>query len=78
MSIEKMPDGVFVTDNRTRRVPGVVRTTPALESGGYARPIATLHYPLRVVTPASIVRTLVAGYPPASMLPHLKALDQST
>ncbi len=61
-SIEHMPDGVFVTDDERTAyliVAGsLLRWTPA----GYQRPTAALQYPVRVMTPASIVRTLKAGY----------------
>jgi hypothetical protein len=61
-SIEQMPDGVFVTDDeRTAYLilaGGLLRWTPA----GYERPTAPLEYPVRVLTPASVVRTLAAGY----------------
>ena len=76
-SIEKMPDGVFVTDDEHEAylvLSGrLLRWSPA----GYERPIATLHYPLRVVTPASIVRTLAAGYPAGIHASAFAALDQS-
>jgi hypothetical protein len=61
-SIEQMPDGVFVTDDeRTAYLilnGGLLRWTPA----GYERPTAPLEYPMRILTPASVVRTLGAGY----------------
>jgi hypothetical protein len=61
-SIEDMPDGVFVTDDdRTAYLilgGGLLRWTP----GGYERPTSPLQFPMRVLTPASIVRTLAAGY----------------
>lgn len=61
-SIEQMPDGVFVTDDdRTAYLilaGELLRWSPA----GYERRTASLEYPVRVLTPASIVRTLAAGY----------------
>lgn len=61
-SIDDVPDGVCVTDDEREAylvVGGqLVRWTPA----GYERPTAALHYPARVLTPPSIVRTLAAGY----------------
>ena len=76
-SIESMPDGVFVTDDEQDAYlvlsEQLLRWSPA----GYERPIATLHYPLRVVTPASIVRTLAAGYPAGIHASAFAALDQS-
>ncbi len=63
-SIEELPDGVFVTadEQNAYLVLGhqLLRWTPA----GYevsAMPI--INYPLSVLTPTSIVRTLTAGYP---------------
>jgi hypothetical protein len=62
VSIENMPDGVFITDDdRTAHLVlagQLLRWTPE----GYERPTAPLHYPVRVLTPASVVRTLAAGY----------------
>jgi len=62
MSIENMPDGVCVTDDgRTAYLilaGGLRRWSP----GGYEVPKASLQYPVRVLTPASVVRTLAAGY----------------
>lgn len=61
-SIQNMPDGVFVTnDDRTAYLivaGGLLRWTAA----GYERPPALLEYPLRILTPASVVRTLAGGY----------------
>jgi PAS domain-containing protein len=62
ISIEHLPDGVFVTDDD--RTPYLIlagqflRWSPA----GYERPTAALQYPARVLTPVSVVRTLAAGY----------------
>ncbi|HEY9465596.1 MAG TPA: hypothetical protein VIR54_21015 [Vicinamibacterales bacterium] len=61
-SIENMPDGVFVTDDgRTAYLivaGGLRRWSPQ----GYEVPTAPLQYPVRVLTPASVVRALAAGY----------------
>jgi hypothetical protein len=63
LSIENLPDGVFVTDDdhTAYLVVGgqLQRWTPA----GYERTTATLRYPARVLTPASVVRAVAAGYP---------------
>ena len=63
MSIENMPDGVFVTDDEHNAflVLGgrLLRWSPA----GYERAAASLENSLRVLTPGSVVRTLSAGYP---------------
>jgi hypothetical protein len=61
-SIENLPDGVFVTDDdRTAYLiirGGCLRWSPS----GYDRRTAPPHYPVRVLTPPSIVRALAAGY----------------
>jgi len=63
MSIENLPDGVFVTDDEHDAYlvlsDQLLRWSPA----GYERAIAALEYPVRILTPASVVRTLAAGYP---------------
>jgi hypothetical protein len=63
MAIENLPDGVFVTDDEhdTYLVLSnhVLRWSPA----GYERAIAALQYPVRILTPPSVVRALAAGYP---------------
>ena len=62
ISIANLPDGVFVTDDgRTAyliRAGGLRRWSP----GGYEVSTAPLQYPVQVLTPASVVRTLAAGY----------------
>jgi len=62
ISIQNLPDGVFVTDDdRTAYLilgGGLRRWSPS----GYEVPTAPLQYPVRVLTPASVVRTLAAGY----------------
>jgi hypothetical protein len=62
ISIEHLPDGVFVTDDdRTAYLilaGGLRRWSPS----GYEVPTAPLQYPVRVLTPESVVRTLAAGY----------------
>ena len=61
-SIDHMPDGAFVTDDEHNAylvlAGQLLRWSPA----GYERPTTTLQYPARVLTPASVVRTLAAGY----------------
>jgi hypothetical protein len=62
--IENLPDGVFITsDEQTAYLVfrnKLLRWSPA----GYGYPPAhTIRYPARVLTPASVVRTLAAGYP---------------
>jgi hypothetical protein len=63
MSLEKMPDGVLVTDDESNAylvlAGQLLRWSPA----GYQIPTTSLRYPVRIMTPASVVRTLAAGYP---------------
>jgi hypothetical protein len=62
MTIENLPDGVVVTGDEQSAylvlAGQLLRWSPA----GYERPTAPLRYPARVLTPASVVRTLAAGY----------------
>ena len=71
-SIESLPDGVFVADDEDNAylvlAGQLLRWSPA----GYEPPTTTLQYPARVLTPASVVRTLAAGYSPGL---HDSALD---
>ena len=63
MSIDGMPDGVFVTDDERTAYLVVAGRLLRWSPAGYERPTARLNFPVRVVTPASVVRTLAAGYP---------------
>jgi len=63
-SIENLPDGAFVTDDEQIAYlvlkDQLLRWSPA----GYEHlPMHTVRYPVRVLTPASVVRTLALGYP---------------
>lgn len=63
-SIEDLPDGVFVTDDE--QTPYLVLGKQLLRwsPDGYQHPpVPTIRFPARVLTPASVVRTLAAGYP---------------
>jgi hypothetical protein len=63
VSIEHLPDGVFVTDDEHTAYLVVggqhLRWSPA----GYEQSGVPLQFPVRTLTPASVVRTLAAGYP---------------
>src|SRR5688572_22803835 len=76
MSIESLPDGVFVADAEHNAYlvwsGQLLRWSPA----GYARPTAPLHFPARVLTPASVVRTLAAGYPAGIHDSALETMDR--
>jgi hypothetical protein len=62
-SIENLPDGAFVTDDEQNAF--LVRKNKLLhwDPAGYElSPISDIRFPVRVLTPASVVRTLKAGY----------------
>ena len=75
-SIENMPDGVFITDDEHNAylvlAGQLLRWSPA----GYERPTAPLQYPARVLTPASVVRTLATGYAAGILGSAFEALEQ--
>jgi hypothetical protein len=63
-SIENLPDGVFVTDDE--QIAYLVLRNQLLRwsAAGYEHPpVRIIRYPIRVLTPASVVRALAAGYP---------------
>jgi hypothetical protein len=62
MSIENLPDGVFVTDDGRTAYLILAGGLRQWSAGGYGLPAAPLQYPVQVLTPASVVRTLAAGY----------------
>ncbi|HSD84455.1 MAG TPA: hypothetical protein VLG46_11375 [Anaerolineae bacterium] len=63
-SLEELPTGTFVTDDEHSaylvRGHQLLRWAP---EGYEDSSMQVIHYPLRVLTPASIVRALAAGYP---------------
>ncbi len=62
MSIENMPDGVFVTDDERHAYLILAGQPLRWSAAGYEVPPRVLQYPARVLTPDSVVRTLAAGY----------------
>jgi hypothetical protein len=72
-SIEELPDGTFITDDERSAYlvlrHQLLRWAPA---GYEGPPTQAVNYPLKLLTPASIMRTLVAGYPVGI---HPSALD---
>ncbi|GAK56988.1 hypothetical protein GobsU_03584 [Candidatus Vecturithrix granuli] len=63
-SIEHLPDGTFVTDDE--HIAYLVLRNQLLRwrPFGYEHPpVRIIRYPVRVLTPASVVCTLAAGYP---------------
>jgi hypothetical protein len=77
MSIEHMPNGVFVSDDERNAYLVVAGRLLHWSPAGYERPTAPLQYPVRVLTPASIVRTLAVGYSAGIHDSACEALDQS-
>jgi hypothetical protein len=63
-SIAALPDGVFITDDEQAAYlvlnHRLWRWTPAGYEDTARQP---MNYPARILTPASVVRTLIAGYP---------------
>jgi hypothetical protein len=78
LSIENTPDGVFVADAEDNAYlvwsGQLLQWSPA----GYQRPMAPLRYPVRVLTPASVARTLAAGYVAGVHDSASKVLGRST
>ncbi len=77
-SIENLPDGAFVTDDEQIAClvlrNQLLRWSPA----GYEHPpVRTIRYPVRVLTPASVVRTLAAGYPVNIHSSAFQGIEQS-
>jgi hypothetical protein len=77
LSIENTPDGVFVADAEDNAY--LVWSGQLLHwsSARYQRPTAPLRYPARVLTPASVARTLAAGYQAGIHDSALKTLGRS-
>ena len=64
LTIEKLPDGVFISDDEQNAY--LVLNNKLLHwcPAGYEHPpVAAIRYPARILTPASVVFTLAAGYP---------------
>jgi hypothetical protein len=77
-SIEDLPDGAFVTDDEHIAYLALrsqlLQWTPA----GYEHPpMRTIRYPVRVLTPASVVRTLATGYPVSIHSSAFRGIEQS-
>ena len=63
-SIENLPDGVFVTDDEHIAYLVLRERLLRWSPGGYAHPPpGTVRYPVRLLTPPSVVQALAAGYP---------------
>ena len=63
-SLENLPDGAFVTDDEQNAYLVWKNQFLRWVAVGYEHPpVGTIRYPVRVLTPASVVRTLAASYP---------------
>ena len=62
MSIEHMPDGVFVTDDDVTAYLILAGRPLRWSPSGYELPTTPLQYPVRILTPASVVGALAVGY----------------
>lgn len=63
-SIENLPDGTFVSDDEQYAYLVLGNRLLCWNPAGYEPlPYFTIRFPVRILTPASVVRTLAAGYP---------------
>ena len=63
-TIENLPDGAFITDDEQTAYLVLKNKLFRWSPSGYDRgPDTAIHYPARILTPASVVHTLAAGYP---------------
>jgi hypothetical protein len=75
-SFDELPDGTFVTDDELNAYLVLDHQILHWSPAGYEYPAKqAIRYPARVLTPASIVHTLAAGYPVAV---HSSAGDRPT
>ena len=77
-SIESLPDGAFVTDDEQNAYLVWKNLLLRWDAVGYDQlPERTIRYPVRVLTPASVVRTLAAGYPVSIHSSAFQDIEQS-
>lgn len=77
-SAGKLPDGSFVTDDEENAYLVVRKQLLLWSPAGYERPAKrAIRFPARVMTPASVVRTLAGGYPVSLHPSALQAIGQS-
>jgi hypothetical protein len=63
-ALDDLPEGTFVTDGEHRAYVVLKQRLVEWSPAGYNSPAAhVINFPVRVLTPSSIVRTLAAGYP---------------
>ena len=78
-SVGDLPDGTFVTDDEHHAYLVLRRLLLQWSPAGYECPRKRdINLPLRVVTPASLVRTLGAGYPVSIHCSALQAIGRSS
>jgi hypothetical protein len=77
-SIESLPDGAFVTDDEQSAFLVLRGKLLRWSPGGYEHPpLRTIRYPVRVLTPASLVRAMAAGYPAGIHPSAIQILEQA-
>ena len=77
-SIDNLPDGTFVTDDEQTAYLVLRNQLLPWSPSGYESPVTRdIGFPARVLTPASVVRTLDAGYEVGLHSSALLALEQS-
>jgi hypothetical protein len=63
-AFKDLPDGVFITDDEQSAYLVLRKNLLRWNPAGYERvPDSAIRYPARILTPASVVLTLAAGYP---------------
>jgi hypothetical protein len=78
-SVGDLPDGTFVTDDEHNAYLVLRKLLLRWSPAGYEDPVKRdINLPLRVVTPASVVRTLCAGYPVSIHSSALQAIGRSS
>ena len=76
-STDNLPDGTFVTDDEEHAYLVLKNQLLRWSPAGYEHPVErVIHYPIRVLTPDSVVRTLAAGYPVNIHASALQAIGQ--
>jgi hypothetical protein len=74
-SIDELPNGTFLSDNGSDAYVVLNGKLRLWKPGGYEiDPSTTLSFPARILTPASIIKTLSKGYPAAF---HWSAFDEA-
>jgi hypothetical protein len=77
-SIENLPEGAFVTDDEQNAYLVWKNQLLRWDPAGYEYPpVGAIRYPVRVLTPASVVRTLAAGFPISIHSSAFQGIEQS-